>query len=322
MRSVLSKPMPAFRSECAIREAVIVPSTAARPPVPMPSLISAKYRPLPSVNEAAQSPQSEAPPRRVLRKAALYRIHRLLAHLQQCARRPPPHRLGEGAPAGREISRVSCPLLMCTPRGASRAPHGHAAGICRCGSKPQSASARGGAPRAPARRSPRRSAGTARILPPYPRASARLSKCSSTTARTCSARILALSFASSSLYSPFTASRISPARPQRVETARRNRCGPRARARAAGSSAAKSSSASRPCFCASTRRTGCTRQTFFRRAPIHARQVVRRRILQFFRDLIDGFRCAAHRVRHSAAAESRFSQRIARQLVPAHGEKV
>ena len=58
--SVLSNPIPAFKSDCAI-PAVIVPSTAARPPVPMPSLKTEIYRPLPSVNASAQSPQRDAP---------------------------------------------------------------------------------------------------------------------------------------------------------------------------------------------------------------------------------------------------------------------
>ena len=60
-----------------------------------------------------------------------------------------------------------------------------------------------------------------------------------------------------------------------------------------------------------------------RRAPVDARQVVRRRVLQLFRDLVHRVGRAAHRVRRIAQPEDHIlAQRIARQLVPAHGEEV
>ena len=78
--SVLSNPIPAFKSDCAI-PAVIVPSTAARPPVPMPSLKTEIYARC--VRERLGAIAAE---RRavccVLRKAALHGINGLLTHLQ------------------------------------------------------------------------------------------------------------------------------------------------------------------------------------------------------------------------------------------------
>ncbi len=59
--SILSKPMPAFRRLSAMAE-VMAPSTAARPPVPMPSLSTAISRPQPSKNTLVLSPQKAPPP--------------------------------------------------------------------------------------------------------------------------------------------------------------------------------------------------------------------------------------------------------------------
>lgn len=55
--SALSKPKPAV-SNFESRPAPIAPSSAALPPLPMPSLIISTLRPLPSFTALMQSPQS------------------------------------------------------------------------------------------------------------------------------------------------------------------------------------------------------------------------------------------------------------------------
>ena len=59
--SALSAPKPASSSR-SVSTAHIVPSTAARPPLPIPSLRIAVTRPFPSTNCSTASPHSAAPP--------------------------------------------------------------------------------------------------------------------------------------------------------------------------------------------------------------------------------------------------------------------